>query len=199
MAVKKAKKEALSVTRLINEILINQLGIPIDQIVNDTTFRKYTGSDRPDLLISNVGYDKGPDFFVKNLLCYVEAKDPSCNIDDKDWKNAFNQGMKKAPKLKLPFFGVTNCHTTYFYNVENGERLTLNGNIISEFQTLDVFRIIKQKLLESPSISDIKTGVGTISRVSEAVFNKKLWELKQECSCVPARPGGLPPAGPCVD
>jgi type I restriction-modification system DNA methylase subunit len=180
MASKKTKKEALSVTRLITEVLINQLGIPFDQIVNDTTFKKYTGSDRPDLLISNVGYDKGQDAFVNNLLCYVEAKDPSCNFNDKDWKNAFDQGMKKAPKLKLPFFGVTNCHRTNFYNVTDGSMLTLNGNIISEFQTLDVFRIVKQKLLESPHISDIKTGVGTISRVSEAVFNKKLWELKEE-------------------
>lgn len=177
---KKTKKEALSVGKLINEVLVGQLGISIKQIVNDTTFKAYTGSDRPDLLISNVEYNDNDDVFIKNLLCYVEAKDVTCNVDDKDWKDAYNQGMKKAPKLNIPFFGVTNCHTTYFYNVETGEKLSLNGNIISEFQTLDVFRTIKQKLIENPKISNIRTGVGTFSRVSEAVFNKKLWELKEE-------------------
>lgn len=180
MAKKIAKKEALSVGKLINEVLISQLGISIKQIVNDTTFKAYTKGDRPDLLISNVEYNDNDDEFINNLLCYVEAKDTSCKVDDKDWKDAFNQGMKKAPNLRIPFFGVTNCHTTYFYNVNNGERLLLNGNVISEFQTLDVFRIIKQKLVENPQIINIRTGVGTLSRVSEAVFNKKLWELKEE-------------------
>lgn len=180
MATKKSKKEALSVSRLINEVLVGQLGISITQIVNDTTFKKYTGSDRPDLLVSNVEYNNNDDLFIKNLLCYVEAKDTSCKVDDINWNDAYKQGMKKAPLLGIPFFGVTNCHTTYFYNVATGKKLSLNGNIISEFQTLDVFRTIKQKLLENPKDSNIKTGVGTFSRVSEAVFNKKLWELKEE-------------------
>lgn len=180
MATKKSKKEALSVGRLINEVLVGQLGIPINQIVNDTTFRKYTGSDRPDLLISNVEYNNNDDIFINNLLCYVEAKDISCKVDDKDWNDAYKQGMKKAPLLGISFFGVTNCHTTYFYNIKTGNKISLNGNIISEFQTLDVFRTIKQKLLENPDATNIITGVGTFSRVSEAVFNKKLWELKEE-------------------
>lgn len=177
----KSKKEALSVGKLINEVLVSQLGISINQIVNDSKIGNYTGNDRPDLLISNVEYNNNDDEFVKNLLCYVEAKDVSCNVGDNDWNDAYNQGCKKAPKLgNMPFFGVTNCRTTYFYNTETGEKLTLNGNIISEFQTLDVFRIIKQQLRENPKISNIKTGVDTLSRVSEAVFNKKLWELKEE-------------------
>ena len=37
---KKKKQEALSVSRLINEVLVSQLGIHIKQIVNDTTFSK---------------------------------------------------------------------------------------------------------------------------------------------------------------
>ena len=39
---KPKKQEALSVSRLINEVLVNQLSIPFRQIVNDTTFSKYT-------------------------------------------------------------------------------------------------------------------------------------------------------------
>lgn len=51
MAKTKKKQEALSVSRLINEVLVAQLSIPFRQIVNDTTFSKYTGSKRPDILI----------------------------------------------------------------------------------------------------------------------------------------------------
>ncbi len=180
MAKKTVKKEALSVARLVTEVLINQLGIPARQIVNDTTFFEFTGSKRPDLLISNIEYSGNNHEFVKNLLCYVEAKDETCNVDDRDWQDAYNQGMEKAPKLGIPFFGVTNCRTTYFYNTRNGERITLNGKLISEFQTLDVFRIIKNKLDASPSDTNIKMGVDSLSSVSEAVFNKKLWELQEE-------------------
>ena len=42
----KKKSEALSVTRLINEVLVLQLSIPLKQIVNDTTFSKYTGINK---------------------------------------------------------------------------------------------------------------------------------------------------------
>lgn len=181
MAKKKQKKEALSVSRLIKEVLVDQLGIPYRNIVNDTTFAKYTGSKRPDVLISNVEYDGTNDTeYIKNLLCYVEAKDSSCNVDDSDWRDAFNQGKEKAPKLGIPYFGVTNCHTTYFYNAQSGRRLSLNGNLISEFQTLDVYRVIRKKLHETPALVNIKIGPDAFSSVSEAVFNKKLWELKDE-------------------
>ena len=57
MAKKQKKQEALSVSRLINEVLVAQLSIPFRQIVNDTTFSKYTGSKRPDILISEFEYD----------------------------------------------------------------------------------------------------------------------------------------------
>ncbi len=181
MAKKNQKKEALSVSRLITEVLVEQLGIPFRNIVNDTTFSSYTGSKRPDLLISNIEYNAEKEkAYIQNLLCYVEAKDPTCNIDDADWKDAFKQGKDKSKKLGIPFFGVTNCKTTFFYNGKTGERLKLNGNLISEFQTLDVFRIIKKKLKENHSLSDIRMGVDSLSSVSEAVFNKKLWELKEE-------------------
>lgn len=181
MAKKKQKKEALSVGRLINEVLVDQLGIPFRNIVNDSTFSSYTGSQRPDIMISNIEYTGSNDTdYIKNLLCYVEAKDTTCIVGDREWQDAFTQGLTKAPKLGIPFFGVTNCRTTYFYNVENGERLKLNGNLISEFQTLDVFRIIRKKLKGNPSLTNIKMGVDSLSSVSEAVFNGKLWVLKEE-------------------
>lgn len=181
MAKKNQKKEALSVNRLINEVLVEQLGIPLRNIVNDTTFSNFTGSRRPDIIISNIEYTGDNDSeYLKNILCYVEAKDTSCNIDDRDWMDAYTQGKEKSPKLGIPYFGVTNCKTTYFYNSTTGERLKLNGNLISEFQTLDVFRIIKKKLKDEPNLSNIRMGVDSLSSVSEAVFNKKLWELKEE-------------------
>ena len=40
----KKRQEALAVNRLISEVLVSQLSIPLRQIVNDTTFEKYTGS-----------------------------------------------------------------------------------------------------------------------------------------------------------
>ena len=59
MMKKSNKKEALSVSRLITEVLVDQLNIPFRNIVNDTTFSKYTGSKRPDLLISEYKYNEG--------------------------------------------------------------------------------------------------------------------------------------------
>lgn len=178
---KKVKQEALSVSRLIKEVLVDQLGIPFRNITNDKTFESYTGKQRADLLISGVEYDNTNDKeFVDNLVAYVEAKDISCNVDDRDWNDAKNQGFEKAPKLNINFFGVTNCKTTHFYNVKTKKRLSINGKLIYEFQTLDVFRIIKKQLNETPLKNDIKLGVDSLASVSEAVFNKKLWELKEE-------------------
>ena len=54
MAKKQKKQEALSVSRLINEVLVAQLSIPFRQIVNDTTFSKYTGSNVPTSLFLNL-------------------------------------------------------------------------------------------------------------------------------------------------
>ena len=55
--MKRVKREALTVSRLIHEVLVGQLSIPFRQIVNDTTFADYTGSLRPDLLISEFEFD----------------------------------------------------------------------------------------------------------------------------------------------
>ena len=130
MAKKQKKQEALSVSRLINEVLVAQLSIPFRQIVNDTTFSKYTGSKRPDILISEFEYDGTNDEqYIKNLVAYAEAKD-DCKVGDKDWKDALKQGKIKAPKLGLPYFIVTNCKTTYFYNAKTLKQLTLNGNLV---------------------------------------------------------------------
>lgn len=174
---KNGKKEALSITRLINEVLVNQLSIPLRQIVNDATFSKYTGAQRPDLLISEFEYDGSNDKqYIENLVAYAEAKD-NCIVDDSDWEDAKRQGVIKSAKLNLPYFIVTNCKTTIFYNAKNLEQITLNGNPIREFQTIDIFRLIKNRLTKNPTLTNIQTNVDSISTISEAVFNKKLWEL----------------------
>ena len=174
---KAKKQEALSVSRLINEVLVAQLSIPFRQIVNDTTFSAYTGSKRPDILISEFEYDGTNDEqFIKNLVAYAEAKD-DCSVDDSDWKDAVKQGKTKAPKLGLPYFIVTNCKTTYFYNAKTLKQLKLNGNPIREFQTIDIYRLIKNRLTTDPNMDSINTNVDSISTISEAIFNKKLWEL----------------------
>lgn len=174
---KPKKQEALSVSRLINEVLVNQLSIPFRQIVNDTTFSKYTGSKRPDILISEFEYDGSNDTqYIENLVAYAEAKD-DCVVGDKDWKDAIKQGITKSKKLKLPYFIVTNCKKTIFYNAKNLKEISLNGNPIREFQTIDIFRLIKNKLIKDPETINILTNVDSISTISEAIFNKKLWEL----------------------
>lgn len=175
----KKKQEALTVTRFIHEILVSQLSIPLKQIVNDTTFSQYTGSNRPDLLISEFEYDltkKNDNDFISNLVAYAEAKD-DCSVGDANWMNAYEQGLKKAPKLNLPYFIVTNCRTTIFYNAKNGKEIKLNENPIREFQTIDILRLIKNKLKKEPDIDNILTNVDSSSVISEAIFNKKLWEL----------------------
>ena len=125
MAKVAKKKEALSVSRLINEVLVAQLSIPFRQIVNDTTFSKYTGSKRPDLLISEFEYDgTNDDQYIKNLVAYAEAKD-DCKVDDKDWKDALKQGKIKAPKLGLPYLmSVQKLNQNNFHNaIANGTAL----------------------------------------------------------------------------
>lgn len=179
MTKKQKKQEALAVTRLINEVLVDQLSIPLKQIVNDTTFSSYTGSKRPDLLISEFEYDivkKNDTQFIKNLVAYAEVKDDAA-VDTKDWKDAKKQGKTKAAKLKLPYFIVTNCKTTTFYSAKTGKEICLNGNPIREFQTIDIFRLIKNRLKKNPKADNILTNVDSLSVISEAVFNKKLWEL----------------------
>jgi type I restriction enzyme M protein len=126
----KKKQEALTVQRLIHEVLVGQLSIPLRQIVNDTTFAKYTGSKRPDLLISEFEYDpvqKNEDQFINNLVAYAEAKD-DCIVDSTDWEDAIKQGLIKAPKLNLPYFIVTNGKTSIFYNAKTKKEIKLNGN-----------------------------------------------------------------------
>src|SRR6185312_8014188 len=175
----KVKREALSVTRLINEVLVSQLSIPLKQIVNDSTFKKYTGIQRPDLLISEFEFDGvNEDQFIVNLVAYAEVKD-NCSIDDKDWKIAKGDGLKKAPKLGLPYYIVTNCKTSKFYNATTGKEIKLNGNPIREFQTIDILRLIKNKLKRNKQLDNILTNVDSLSVISESIFNKKLWELEK--------------------
>ncbi len=179
MMAQKKKQEALGVTRFIHDILVNQLSIPPKQIVNDTTFSRYTGSKRPDLLISEFEYDtekKNDDEFIGNLVAYAEAKD-DCSVGDNDWKNAIKQGKEKSIKLKLPYFIVTNFRTTVFYNAKTGKEITLNNNPIREFQTIDILRLIKNRLRKELELNNILTNVDSLSVISEAVFSKKLWEL----------------------
>lgn len=176
-ARKSAKREALTVTRLIHEVLVGQLSIPLRQIVNDTTFSKWTGSKRPDLLISEFEFDgMNEKQYVGNLVAYAEVKD-NCSVNDSDWKDAIRQGYEKALKLKLPYFIVTNCKTAAFYNCATRKQITLNRNPIREFQTIDILRLIKNRLSKNPEVNDIQTNVDSISTISEAIFNKKLWEL----------------------
>lgn len=178
MAEKRKKREALTVTRLINEVLVNQLSIPLRQIVNDTTFAQYTGSKRPDILISEVEYDGYNDYqFIENLVAYAEVKD-NCSVGDKDWKNAIEQGIAKSEKLKLPYFIVTNCKTSIFYNRTSRKEILVNRNPIREFQTIDILRLIKNRLKKNLELENIQTNVDSVSTISEAVFNKKLWELE---------------------
>ncbi len=175
--VKKKKREALTVTRLINEVLVGQLSIPLRQIVNDTSFSKYTGSERPDILISEFEFDgSNEEQFIKNLVGYAEVKD-ECTFNDKDWMDAIKQGKSKSKKLLLPYFIVTNCKKSVFYNSETGKEITLNKNPIREFQTIDILRLIKNRLKKDKKLDNIRTNVDSISTISEAIFNKKLWEL----------------------
>ena len=66
------KREALTVTRLINEVLVAQLSIPLRQIVNDTSFSKYTGSQRPDILISEFEFDGPMKINLLGILLHMQ-------------------------------------------------------------------------------------------------------------------------------
>ena len=100
-----------------------------------------------------------------------------------DWfdfyKKEIGKNLEIVKDSTIIHGGIDN-YGTYFYNVKTGNRISLNGNIIYEFQTLDVFRIIKKRLSENPAQDDIRIGIDSLASVSEAVFNKKLWELKED-------------------
>src|SRR5208337_3674454 len=57
------------------------------------------------------------------------------------------------------------------------KQIKLNDNPIREFQTIDILRLIKNRLTKNPALEDIRTSVDSLSVISEAIFNKKLWEL----------------------
>ena len=82
---------------------------------------------------------------------------------------------RKIKKLKLLYFIITNCKTSIFYNTFNLEEIKLNGNPLREFQTIDILRLIKNRLKKDDSITNILTNVDSISTISESIFNKKLW------------------------
>ena len=174
-----AKHEA-DVTRVfINEILIDKLGYTTRQIVTDATFKEYTGSARPDILISELEYDNHKENnrkFIENLVAYAEVKIDSL-VDDFNWKEGKRKGKEKAKKLKIPFYIITNTKTSIFYNTLTNKKIKLNNNIIKEFQTIDIFRLINTQLKNDNTLSNIVINSNSISAISEAVFNKKLWEL----------------------
>ena len=53
----------------------------------------------------------------------------------------------------------------------------MNGNPIREFQSIDIFRLIKNRLTKNPNLNNIITNVDSLSTISEATFNKKSLEL----------------------
>lgn len=177
MAIAKKKREALSVSKLINEVLVGQLGIPFNQIVNDTSFSSYTGQKRPDILISDFEFDEADEKkYIENLVAYIEVKD-DCTVGGYDWNDAINHAKGKSNQMNLPYFIVTNCKTAVFYNASNMQEIKLNGSLLREFQTIDIFRLIKKKIHENAELVDISTNVDSSSTISESTFNKKLWEL----------------------
>ena len=102
--MKRRKHEALSVSRLINEVLVGQLSIPFRQIVNDSTFDKYTGAKRPDLLISEFEFDgSNDDQFIENLVAYAEVKD-NCSFDDSDWRDGRKAREGKSKETRTSVF-----------------------------------------------------------------------------------------------
>ena len=173
------KQEALVTRFFIDEILVDKLGFSKNQIINDTTFKDYTDSKRPDLLISEIEYNtkvKNDTDFIENLVAYAEVKDASI-IDDSGWNEAKKKGKEKAKSLKMPFYIVTNTQISVFYNTKTGREIYLNNNTIREFQIIDIFRLIKGQLNKNPNLYNIITNANSISAISEAVFNKKLWDL----------------------
>ena len=147
MAKKKtSKKEALTTRYFITEVLEKELNIPPRNIVNDTTFAKFTGNLRPDLLISEIPYDikaGNETEYINSLVGYAEVKDTTCCVDDINWKDAIKQGIAKSKKLNMPYFMVTNLKTTYYYNTATKKELSLNGNPLREFCNLDILKFIK--------------------------------------------------------
>lgn len=178
------KQEALKTTRLISEKLTLELGIPSSNIVNDTTFSEYTGTQRPDLLISTNQYNpnsknqkKEKDHFIKGVVFYCEIKD-DCSLYDENWKDAERQALDKSKKLNLPYYAISNLKITKFFNLK-GQELSLNNEPISDFKDLNVLKTIYKALSQNNSLTNIGTDSEIKNSIKEKHFIQKLAELEK--------------------
>jgi len=184
-SVKMVKKEE---TNDILQFLYPQLReveISISQCKQDVTIKE-TGRERGDVWISKVNHNKKD--FEKEIVCLIEAKHKKCLEEDKDWLDAMKQGKKKSLAKGLSFYIVTNTKDkVIFYNSYNNEKISLNSEIITNFQPISILQKLNSQInKDNSNLDTLKNHV----KIPEKQFRKsleKLDHLFRSCSISSAK------------
>ena len=154
---------------------LDELGIAREYIRRDTA-TSATGQQRGDLWISTAKHKEAD--YDKNIISLIECKDHYVTIGDKDWRDAVAQGQSKAKAQNLSAFFVSNTTTfTRCYNTETLEEITLDGIVVTDFQTLSNLKSIKTQANSSNSNVSIHTLSSKL--VDDRKFKSSLWNIRQ--------------------
>ena len=136
-----------------------------------------SNKQRGDIWISSED-QKNTKKFEENIICLIEAKHRNANIGDFDWKDAMDQGHKKALKQKLNYFVVTNCmDKTRYYNAYNYDEIYLDDEVITKILPLDILIKIQTQVSSTNShvFNKIKKNV---NKLQESKFRATLRRLE---------------------
>ena len=155
---------------------LSDVNIEVKNCKIDVTTNK-TGKQRGDIWISSEN-QKNTKKFEDKIVCLIEAKHRNANIGDFDWKDAMDQGHKKALKQNLNYFVVTNCtDLTRYYNAYNCDEIYLDENIITKILPLDI--LIKIQTQVSPTNSHVYNEIKrNKNKLHESKFRATLKHLE---------------------
>ncbi len=153
---------------------LSKVGIRTDHCKVDTTTGQ-TGRWRGDVWVSRS--EQTALDFESNIVGLIEAKHRNCEIGDMDWRDAMEQGKKKAETQNLNFYAVTNCVDSHrFYNRFTDEEITLDGKFITRLQPLEVLEKIQAQVSVENSHVVHRTSTSTLP-MSESKFRRALQNL----------------------
>lgn len=154
---------------------LKKVDIDLANIKQDVATKK-TKKLRGDLWISSVDIENPK--WEKNIVCLIEAKPVQTKMDDNDWKDAMEQGQKKATLQGLSYFVVTNtAGLTRFYNTKSLNLISINGNLVTSIPKIDVLKSILTQVDAENSNVEIDNDNVTFD-YNETDFQKSLFQLK---------------------
>lgn len=153
----------------------DELGIPWSQTRRNAATER-TSPLRGDIWISRSAHDASN--FEHRIVCLIECKDRNCTIDDRDWRDAVNQGQRKAILQGLRSFFVTNTDgLTRCYNAQTAEEVSIDGEVVTDFQTVPVLLTIQAQVGPANSAVHLRSFARAVPDTNR--FRAALWNLRQ--------------------